>query len=166
MAHSVSIGNTGSSRRHVFSVVCSGSSIAGNSGNSMQTKVLIVEDDNAMAQMCAKLIRRRGHTVVIAASGQDALAMVREARDIDVVITDVQMPKMSGMQLAARLHALNANLPIILMTGYALLLSPSEALEIGAADYILKPFEPETLIGSLERALNSVIRGQTSKSPN
>jgi DNA-binding NtrC family response regulator len=121
----------------------------------MPTKVLIVEDDNAMAQMCAKLIRRRGHNVVIAASGQDALAMVREARDIDVVITDVQMPKMSGMQLVARLHALDATLPIILMTGYAQLLSPSEALEIGAADYIMKPFEPETLIGSLERAINS-----------
>jgi DNA-binding NtrC family response regulator len=121
----------------------------------MQTKVLIVEDDNAMAQMCAKLIRRHGHTVVIAATGQDALAMVREGRDIDVVISDVQMPKMGGMQLLARLRALDATLPIILMTGYGQLFSPSEALEIGAADYILKPFEPETLIGSLERATSS-----------
>ena len=121
----------------------------------MPTKVLIVEDDNAMAQMCAKLIRRHGHHVVIAASGQDALAMVREGRDIDVVITDIQMPKMSGMQLIALLRALDSTLPVILMTGYAQLLSPSEALEIGAVDYIMKPFEPETLIGSLERAINS-----------
>jgi DNA-binding NtrC family response regulator len=121
----------------------------------MQTKVLIVEDDNALAQMCAKLIRRHGHTVVIATTGQDALAMVREAHDIDVVISDVLMPKMTGMQLVAGLRAIDAKLPIILMTGYAQLLSPSEALEIGAADYILKPFEPETLIGSLERATSS-----------
>jgi CheY-like chemotaxis protein len=48
-------------------------------------KVLIVEDDNAMAQMCAKLIRRRGHSVLIAGSAQDALAILREGRDIDVV---------------------------------------------------------------------------------
>jgi DNA-binding NtrC family response regulator len=108
-----------------------------------------------MAQMCAKLIRRRGHTVVIAGTGQDALAMIRQAADIDVVISDVQMPQMSGMQLLVRLRALDANLPIILMTGHANLLSPSEALALGAADYIMKPFEPETLICSLERVRHS-----------
>ncbi len=120
-------------------------------------KVLIVEDDNAMAQMCAKLIRRRGYTVLIAASGHDALAIVREASDIDVVISDVQMPEMSGLQLMAGLHSIDSTLPIILMTGYAHLLSPSEAFALGAADYIMKPFEPETLIGSLERARRSRI---------
>jgi len=121
----------------------------------MPTKVLIVEDDNAMAQMCAKLIRRRGFTVVIAGTGQDAIAMIRQAADIDVVISDVQMPQMTGMQLLVRLRALDANLPIILMTGHANLLSPSEAIELGASDYIMKPFEPETLICSLERASHS-----------
>ena len=115
-------------------------------------KVLIVEDDNAMAQMCAKLIRRHGHTVVIAGSGQDALAIVRQGGDIDVVISDVQMPKMGGQQLLECLHALDATLPIILMTGYTHILGPKQALEQGAADYLVKPFEPETLIGSLERA--------------
>jgi DNA-binding NtrC family response regulator len=121
----------------------------------MRTKVLIVEDDNAMAQMCAKLIRRHGHTALIAGSGQDALTMITEAHDIDVVISDVQMPQMSGVQLLARLRAFDATLPIILITGYAHLLSPAEALELGATDYIMKPFEPETLIGSLERATKS-----------
>ena len=121
----------------------------------MQTKVLIVEDDNAMAQMCAKLIRRRGYTALIAGSGLDALAMVREGRDIDIVISDIQMPQMSGMQLLACLQALDASLPVILITGYAHLLSPSQALALGAADYIMKPFEPEILIGSLERATRS-----------
>jgi DNA-binding NtrC family response regulator len=120
-----------------------------------QSKVLIVEDDNAMAQMCAKLIRRRGHTVVIASSAQDALAMVREAGDIDVVISDIQMPEMTGMQLLARLRDLDETLPVILITGYAHLSGPSQALALGATDYIMKPFEPETLIGSLERATRS-----------
>src|SRR5215510_486498 len=109
----------------------------------MRTKVLIVEDDNAMAQMCAKLIRRRGHTALIAGSGQDAVAMVREVGDIDVVISDVQMPRMNGQQLVTKLHEVDATLPVILMTGYAHLLSPFQAAAIGAADYIMKPFEPE-----------------------
>jgi DNA-binding NtrC family response regulator len=121
-----------------------------------QAKVLIVEDDNAMAQMCAKLIRRHGHTAVIAGSGLDALAMVREARDIDVVISDVQMPQMTGVQLLSRLRALDSSLPVILITGYAQVLSPLQAFELGATDYIMKPFEPEILIGSLERALGLV----------
>src|SRR5262249_1819496 len=118
MAHVVSIGNNRFRMLPVFCMVCSGRRIAGEScvpHLPMPTKVLIVEDDNAMAQMCAKLIRRRGHTVVIAGSGQDALAMIRQAADIDVVISDVQMPQMSGMQLLVRLRALDANLPIILM---------------------------------------------------
>jgi DNA-binding NtrC family response regulator len=118
-----------------------------------QAKVLIVEDDNAMAQMCAKLIRRHGHTAVIAGSGSDALAMVREARDIDVVISDVQMPQMTGVQLLSRLRDIDSSLPVILITGYAQVLSPLQAFELGATDYIMKPFEPEILIGSLERAL-------------
>jgi DNA-binding NtrC family response regulator len=121
----------------------------------MRTKVLIVEDDDAMAQMCAKLIRRHGHTALIAHCGQDALALVRAAQDIDVVISDVQMPQMTGIQLLVSLHALDATLPIILMTGYAHVFSISEALALGAADCITKPFEPETLIGSLERARRS-----------
>ena len=118
-------------------------------------KVLIVEDDMAMAQMCAKLIRRRGHTAVVASSGPEALATIREAGDVDVVISDVQMPEMSGTQLVGRLHALDPTIPIILVTGYAQLVSESNALALGAADYIMKPFEPEALLGSLERAIKS-----------
>jgi len=121
----------------------------------MRTKVLIVEDDNAMAQMCAKLIRRRGHMVLIAGSGHDALAMVREVGDIDVVISDVQMPRMNGQQLVTKLHEVDATLPVILMTGYTHLLSPFQAAALGAADYIMKPFDPELLISSLERATRS-----------
>ena len=118
----------------------------------MSTKILIVEDDNALAQMCAKLIRRCGHIALIASSGRDALAIVCEARDIDIVISDVQMPQMTGVQLLDRLHALDATIPVILMTGYTNPLSPSQAFALGAADYLMKPFDPEMLISSVERA--------------
>jgi two-component system response regulator FlrC len=118
----------------------------------MSLKILIVEDDNAMAQMCAKLIRRRGHTVLIAGSAPDALAIIRNAGDIDVVLSDVQMPRMSGEQLLVRLRALDCTIPIVLMTGHTQPLSCAEALARGAADYILKPFDPEALLGCLERA--------------
>jgi DNA-binding NtrC family response regulator len=118
-------------------------------------RVLIVEDDNAMAQMCAKLIRRRGHSAVIACSPDDAIRVVREAADIDVVISDMQMPQMNGIQLMSSLRAIDETLPIILMTGYAHLINPVQVIALGAADYIMKPFDADTLLTSVERAMRS-----------
>jgi DNA-binding NtrC family response regulator len=114
--------------------------------------ILIVEDDSAMAQMCAKLIRRRGHSVIIAESSQDALAIVKAGRDVDAVLSDIQMPQMSGIELLTHLREFNSKLPVILMTGYTNLIGAAEALALGAADYLSKPFNAETLIGSLERS--------------
>jgi DNA-binding NtrC family response regulator len=118
-------------------------------------KVLIVEDDNAMSQMCAKLIRRHGHTALIADSGLHALAIFQSNPDIAAVLTDVQMPHMSGIRLLAELRALDPELPVILMTGYTNIVSLDEARSLGATDYLSKPFDAGTLIGSLERAFRT-----------
>jgi len=116
-------------------------------------KVLIVEDDNAMAQMCAKLIRRQGHSALIAGSCQDALTIVRATGDVDAVLSDVQMPEMTGLELLAHLREFSAALPVILMTGYTTADGSNAAMSLGATDYISKPFDADTLIGSLERAM-------------
>jgi len=118
-------------------------------------KVLIVEDDRAMAEMCARLIRRHGHSAVIAESGEDALAIVQSKSDVTAVLTDVQMPHMTGLELLIQLRHIDAEMPVILMTGYDNLLSPMEARSLGAADYLSKPFDAETLIHSLERAFSA-----------
>ena len=106
-----------------------------------------------MAQMCAKLIRRRGHSAVIARSSEDALALIRGGARVDVVISDVQMPHMTGIELLAGIRQLDPELPIILMTGYATMISPGQANTLGATDYLTKPFDAEAFIGSLERAI-------------
>jgi two-component system, NtrC family, response regulator HydG len=126
--------------------------IAGIRVMDFPAKVLIVEDDNAMAQMCAKLIRRRGHIAVIANSCQDALSIVKGAGDIDVVLSDIRMPEISGFELLSALRDVDSTLPVILMTGYPNLLTSSHAF-----DCLAKPFDPETLLGSLERARRSRI---------
>lgn len=115
-------------------------------------KVLIVEDDIALAQMCAKLIQRQGHATLIAYSCQEALAIVDSNPDLAAVLTDVQMPHMSGIELLASLQELNSQLPVILMTGFANVVTSAEAVSLGAADYLSKPFDAETLIASLDRA--------------
>src|SRR5947208_11876438 len=118
----------------------------------LSLNVLIVEDDNAMAQMCAKLIRRRGHSAIIAGSCHEALGILAARGDVDAVISDVQMPQMSGIELLAQLREINVQIPVILMTGYTNIVSADEAVTLGAADYLSKPFDAETLIGSLERS--------------
>jgi CheY-like chemotaxis protein len=118
-------------------------------------KVLIVEDDVAMAQMCAKLVRRQGHIPMVARSCRQALSLVRENADIDAVLSDIQMPNMSGIELLTQLQELDTHLPVILMTGYANIISAAEALSLGALDYLSKPFDAETLICSLERAFQT-----------
>jgi DNA-binding response OmpR family regulator len=116
---------------------------------------LLVEDDQPLAQMCAKLIRRRGHSVVIACCCHDAERIVSGVTDIDVVVSDIQMPEMSGIQLLARLRALNQSLPVILMTGCDAVPSPARVLEMGASAYIIKPFEPDAFVACIERARRS-----------
>jgi DNA-binding NtrC family response regulator len=115
-------------------------------------KVLLVEDDPAMARMCAKLIHRRGHLAVIASSSEDALSIVSDSDDIDVVVSDIQMPEINGIQLLARLHTIKNTLPVILMTGYGHLVSSAQVFCLGAAGYIIKPFEPEAFVACVERA--------------
>jgi DNA-binding NtrC family response regulator len=122
---------------------------------TLPLKVLIVEDDNAMAQMCAKLIRRQGHSAVIAGSGHDALRIVKATQDVDAVLSDIQMPQMSGIELLAHLREFNAALPVILMTGYANVVSPDDAKTLGATTYLSKPFDADALIVSIERAVRS-----------
>lgn len=118
-------------------------------------KVLIVEDDWAMAQMCAKLIRRRGHLPIVAISCRDAERIVIGGGDIDVVVSDVQMPEMGGMQLLARLRAMKQELPVVLMTGYGHLFDAQQAVALGASDCLIKPFDPALLVAALERATRS-----------
>jgi DNA-binding NtrC family response regulator len=115
-------------------------------------KVLIVEDDQPMARMCAKLIQRRGHSALVAGSSLDALSIMRSVHDVDVVVSDVQMPEITGIQLLSRLRAIDGTLPIILMTGYGNTLTPNQVAALGATDYITKPFDSETLLDSVERA--------------
>lgn len=117
----------------------------------LSLNVLIVEDDSAMAQMCAKLIRRRGHSAVIAESGTAALALINAGSEVDAVLSDVEMPEMSGIELLAALRQFHSEIPVILMTGYSNLVSSADALALGASDYLAKPFNAETLIRSLER---------------
>jgi CheY-like chemotaxis protein len=103
--------------------------------------VLAVDDDVLVLMNTVAMLEELGHTAVEAANGHEALAMLRERMDIDVVVTDYAMPRMTGRDLAAAIAKERPGLPVILATGYAEL-PPGAAMD---AYRLPKPFGQEEL---------------------
>jgi DNA-binding NtrC family response regulator len=96
-----------------------------------------------------------GHQVVTAPSGDGALERIRSDCP-DLIVTDLCMPGMSGLDTFREIRAINAKLPVIVMTGKGTMDTAIEATKLGAFDYQVKPFEPQSMIDAIERALESV----------
>ncbi len=118
---------------------------------SRTTNILVVEDDTAMRQSCAKLFRLEGYGVVEASSGADALDHIKGQGDIDIVLTDIKMPKMDGMTLLKEIKSLDSGIVVVLMTGYGSIKNAIEAMKHGAADYITKPFDSNELLMTINK---------------
>jgi DNA-binding NtrC family response regulator len=118
---------------------------------SSGVNILVVEDDTAMRQSCAKLFRLKGYGVVEAASGADALERIRREGDIDIVLTDIKMPRMDGMALLKEIKSLDPGIIVVLMTGYGSIKNAIEAMKYGATDYITKPFDTNELLMTIDK---------------
>ncbi|MAC19128.1 MAG: hypothetical protein CMJ23_05495 [Phycisphaerae bacterium] len=115
-------------------------------------KVLVVDDKEMMRDSVATILGRRGHAVVVAAGGEQALERIAEKRP-DVVVTDLQMPGMSGLDLLAAIRRIDEDLPVVFMTAYGSVETAVEAMRDGAFDYVTKPFGGDELGISVERAV-------------
>ncbi len=120
----------------------------------LRGRVLLVDDEPAVRGFMQEMLSRWGLTVTTAADGSAALAAFSAAHgDFDVVITDQAMPAMSGLSLAARLRELQAELPIILCSGYTDEATAAEARRCGVQELLRKPIEPVDLRAAVEAAL-------------
>ena len=121
-----------------------------------QARVLVVDDDLSMREFLTILLQRDGYTVEAVATGEAALAAA-ERRWPDLVLTDLNMPGMSGMELLAELKTRavrrGADLEVVMVTAYGTTESAIEAMRRGAADYVLKPFSNDDLRLIVRRAL-------------
>ena len=115
-------------------------------------RILVVDDDAAARRGLEKLLRSEGFAVSTAASGEEAIA---DAEDVlpDVVLTDLEMPGMDGSELCRRLHELDADLPVIVMTAHADMQSVIRSLRSGAEDYLAKPLQLDAVLWCVERVL-------------
>ncbi len=118
------------------------------------SSILIVDDDDQLRQSFQKLLAEEGYDVRTAASGEAALEAVRQAVP-DLVIMDVRMPGMSGLDAFQAMREIEPKLPVIIMTAFGTTETAIEATKRGAFDYILKPFEIPEILRQIEQALEA-----------
>src|SRR5437867_2567120 len=118
----------------------------------MRARILLVEDETNMARTLAKNLERAGHDVEHAPHGEAALARLAETR-FDVVLTDLKMPVMDGMQLLRTMHEQESAPAAVVLTGYGTIESAVEAMKLGAADYLIKDARPQEILLTIERVL-------------
>lgn len=101
--------------------------------------VLIVEDDNRMAQLLQKGLEEEGHSVLVARDGRDGLSMA-QAQTFDAIVLDVMLPGINGYEVTRRLRAARARTPILMLTARDATPDIVDGLDAGADDYLTKPF--------------------------
>lgn len=116
--------------------------------------ILIADDDGQLRQSFEKLLTAEGHKIRTASSGEAALAAVQTEMP-DLVIMDVRMPGMSGLDAFRTMHELEPKLPVIIMTAYGTTETAIEATKLGAFEYVLKPFEIPDILALIAQALEA-----------
>jgi DNA-binding NtrC family response regulator len=113
--------------------------------------VLVVDDENEFREMTSKILTKRGLKVQDAESGEKALEILGQNR-IDVVLLDVKMPGMDGIETLRQIRSIKPLVEVVLLTGHASVESGIEGMKLGAFDYLMKPIETDPLLEKLEEA--------------
>jgi DNA-binding NtrC family response regulator len=116
--------------------------------------ILIVDDDPRLRQSFEKLLTAEGHTVWTAPDGETALGLVK-ANSPDMVIMDIRMPGMSGLETFKAIHQIEPKLPVIIMTAFGTTETAIETTKLGAFDYVLKPFDIPDILALIDKALEA-----------
>lgn len=118
------------------------------------TSILLVEDSDDLRDAIAKILNTQGYSCITARNGQQAMQCLAE-HQFQLVITDVQMPICDGLELLSHIRQSNAQLPVLMMTAYGTIEKAVEALQLGANDYLTKPFESQRLLKKIQQLLSS-----------
>jgi nitrogen regulation protein NR(I) len=118
------------------------------------TRILLIEDDSGITDTLQRVLVAEGHVVEIEKRGDDGLARA-VSDDFNLVITDLKLPGLNGLELVRQLHVAKPRLPIILVTAFGTTQTAIEAMKLGAYDYLLKPFNIPQLIELVHKAADS-----------
>jgi DNA-binding response OmpR family regulator len=119
----------------------------------MQRKrILVIDDEEVVRDSVARVLRSEGLDADACPSGRRGIELALQ-NDYDLVLTDIRMPDIGGMRVLREIKKAKPALPVILITGYASVQSAVQAMKLGAADYLEKPFTPDQLLASVRAAL-------------
>jgi len=118
----------------------------------MGSKILVVDDEINVRELLSHLLENEGYHVELASSAEEALEKIKRAV-FDLIISDIRMPGMDGLELLEKIGTMNVDSAVILITGYGSIDSAVEAIKLGALDYIEKPFK----IGQLKSLVSQIL---------
>ena len=122
--------------------------------------ILLVDDDAAFRHVMAGELRRMGHEIVTAASGEEAVARV-EQREPEIVLLDLRLPGMDGLETLKAIRGRNASIEVIMLTAYETVDTIRRALRLGACDYLNKPFD----IATIRKAVATAMERHSTATP-
>ena len=123
-----------------------------NNGSEKERKILIVEDDVKVLDFITRLLSTKGYSTVKAEHGRQAIQVASTTRP-DIVILDLSLPDCSGIEVLVQLKAMDEAIQVIILTGYGSQKAVRDAMELGAFDFLTKPFEVGELCDVIQRAI-------------
>lgn len=121
----------------------------------MNEQILIVDDEPLICKSLSEVVRRAGYNVLTANNGYEALEYIQQEQ-VSLIITDMNMPKMDGIEVLRQVKSIMPNVSVVIITGYATVDNAVEAMKYGALDYITKPFSPSKINAIIEKAVSNI----------
>jgi len=122
-------------------------------GDMQHAKVLLVDDEKPYINTMLKRLSKRGLKVISAYDGLEALETLEKDRTVDVVILDIKMPRMDGMEALRHIKSKHPLVEVIMLTGHATVETGIEGMKMGACDYLMKPCDTEELVAKVQEAV-------------
>lgn len=117
------------------------------------TNLLLVDDEKPFVETMVKRLTKRNLSVIVALNGQEALRQLEKNHNIEVVILDVKMPGIDGIETLRRIKSQHPLLEVIMLTGHATVESGIEGMKLGAFDYLMKPCDLDHLVHKVKEAV-------------
>ena len=118
----------------------------------MSARILVVDDEEIVIRSCLRILEGNGYEIDVAHDGHEALRKV-ESNTYDVMILDIMMPNLGGMEVLRRVKETHPDIDVIMITGLSQIDTAVQAMKLGAFDYISKPFDPDEFKLAVQRAL-------------
>lgn len=115
--------------------------------------ILVIDDEELMCDLIQQVLEMKGYTVTTMTNSVEALEEIKLKKDYDIIIADIRMPKVSGIDLLRSSNTQNMNYQFILITGFYSLLSPDILKSLNPFSFIKKPFDINTLIETVDQAM-------------